>query len=111
MTDNSPILSKKATVTNDELAALIGTLRQHDQAANYPVRMDLGEYAGDDWLLGFGSSDRDGKFVNVTIQTDRVHGSDMTGDAIDDAAAYVYLRNNLPVVVSALEELLVHRMI
>ena len=44
------------------------------------------------------------------VTTDHVHCSEMRGDALDDARVYVTVRNNLPGIIAALEEVLTYRL-
>lgn len=102
-----PSSYEKYAPSPGELNTLIAKLREHDKHANGPVRCYIGNYDGSDWLLGFGSADReDGTGGDIVITTDRVRTSEIRGDAIDDAECYVTLRNNLPRIIGALEKLL-----
>jgi len=94
-------------LSDGELDLLLASLMEHDAHANYPVRCYVGKYDGDDWLLAFGESQEHGE---VQVSTDRVHCSQVRGDAWDDAQAYVGLRNNLPSIIASLEELLQWRL-
>lgn len=92
----------------DEMAA---KFRDLEERANAPVMVQLDpDKVHDNWLLAFGGCVRDGKDIEVTVTTDHVHASQMRGDALDDAECYVALRNNLPLVIAALEELLALRL-
>lgn len=98
------------------LDALIVELRDHDAQGNYPLRVELGEHAGDDWLIArFGTVSRGASAhgpaleADVQVTTDRVHCSELRGDALWDAECHVALRNHLPVIIAALEELLAIR--
>lgn len=100
-------------ITPGALNTLIAELREADGAGNYPLKVALGKYDGEDWLIGdFGLVSRDAQAergpleADVHVTTDRVHASEIRGDALCDAEAYVTVRNHLPIIIAALEELL-----
>ena len=104
-------------LSDGELDLLASTLQDADAHANFPVQVKLGGAEdGSDWLLAHGHVERGPEVVggavcaDVYVTTDHVHCSEMRGDALDDAECYVTLRNNLPGVLAALEELLQWRL-
>lgn len=104
------------TPTDGQLDKLIAALRDADNRGNYPLKVERDEYKGDNWLVssirfapmsGFGNNH---KGIPVYVTTDRVRCSEIRGDAEDDAECFVAVRNNLPTIIAALEELLERRL-
>lgn len=100
-------------VSDGELDLLAATLRDADREANYPVKLVIGKDPGDHWHLAYGYTEgrpAGAPAGEVHVTTDYVHCSELRGDALDDARAYVTLRNNTPSILACLEELLQHRL-
>lgn len=100
-------------VSDGALNTLVAELREADAEGNYPVKVALGKYDGEDWLIAdFGLVSRDAATEGGTLEsqayvtTDQVHASEVRGDALCDAECYVTVRNHLPTIIAALEELL-----
>lgn len=99
-------------LSDGELNLLVAALEDAEAHSNFPVQVKVGRDDGQDWLLAMGRVDRDAQCEggeqrgDVFITTDRVHCSEVRGDALCDAEAYVTLRNNLPGIIASLEELL-----
>lgn len=103
-------------LSDGELDQLTARLRDVEAEANMPLQVVTGKYDGENWLTAsFGHCSRDAQCVggvveaDVYVTTDRVHCSEIRGDALDDATAYVTMRNALPGIIAALEELLRRR--
>ena len=97
-------------LSNGELNLLAAELEELDSQANFPVKLVVGKDPGDDWHLAYGYYCREGEEGEVHVTTDHVHCSEIRGDALDDARVYVTVRNNLPGIIAALEELLTYRL-
>jgi hypothetical protein len=92
------------TAMPGELDQLIAKLAYHHDNSNYPLIIQRGDYDGHNWLMCWGNGADDKGEVWVT--TDHVRCSEIVGFAEDDAEAYVFLRNNLPIIISELRRLL-----
>ena len=84
-------------MTDEQLANL---RRLADRATTLPWRVATGDEAGDNWLVGFGRSTADNCTYFVT--TDRVHASELQGDARSDAEFVATARTAVPKLLDAL---------
>lgn len=102
--------AKDCRISDSTLDQLAAELREHDANSNAPIKLVTGSFekAIENWCLG--RYTRDGEDAEAWITTDRVHASEMRGDALCDAEAWVCLRNNLALIIGALEELLALRL-
>jgi hypothetical protein len=102
-------------LSDAQLDALIATLREHESCSNAPLMLvRTASTVFDNWLLGtYERCAFEGKPAEsdtLWVTTDHVHCSELRGDAKDDGEAWVALRNNLPRILGALEELLMRRL-
>lgn len=111
-----PSYRERYAPTDGQINALIAKLREADNRANMPLRVLQEKYDGQDWFVAsFGTASREpfegkpGLEADIFVTTDHVHASEMRGDALDDAECYVLMRNHLPLIIAALEELFAMR--
>lgn len=100
--------------SDGQLNALIARLREAEDNSNTPLKVVYEkDKVFDNWLLGtYERGEHNGQpaeWGDIWVTTDRVHASEVRGDAKDDAEAWVTMRNNLPIIIAGLEELLARR--
>lgn len=82
-------------MTEDELMAIEARTKA---ASTGPWTVEAGDYSGQDWLIAFLGVSLDGTSYAVT--TDRVHASELVGDACSDALFIACAREDVPALLA-----------